>query len=295
MRLHTRARGRRTQQAGCQAPVGIKHLPAVEQSVESTGPIYPGYGQTRMAWALEKMRQSLGADAPFVKKVLGDQSPDQLAKSRVSSTRLADPAYRKKLWQGGEKAIENTDDAMIAFARKVDPAARAVRKSDEDEVEAPTDAAKTAIAKARFARDGANTYPDATFTMRLTYAQVKGWKEKGEMVEPFIHIAGLYARATGADRYKRPQRWVQARDTLDGDTSVDFVTDNDIIGGNSGSPVIDKAGHAVGLIFDGNIHSLGGNFTFDDSKNRAVAVNTAFIEKVYERDDLAEELATGHR
>ncbi|RJS93049.1 S46 family peptidase [Salinisphaera sp. Q1T1-3] len=273
------------------------NLPAVEQSVTSAGPIYPDYEQTRMTWALEKMRQALGADAPVVKQILGDQSPAELAKSLVSGTRLADPAYREKLWQGGEQAIANTDDPMIAFARRVDPAARAVRKTYEDEVEAPTDAAETAIAKARFARDGATGYPDATFTMRLTYGQVKGWQENGEPVAPFTHIAGLYARATGADPYQLPPRWVAARDKLDGDTPVNFVTDNDIIGGNSGSPVIDKDGHAVGLIFDGNIHSLGGNFVFDDSNNRAVAVDTAFIEtalrRVYHRDDLAHELARG--
>ncbi|WP_423821139.1 S46 family peptidase [Salinisphaera sp. SPP-AMP-43] len=274
------------------------HLPAVEQSVTSSGPIYPDYEQTQMTWALEKMRQALGADDPFVHQVLGDDSPAELAKSLVSGTQLADPAYRRKLWQGGEQAIENADDPMIVFARQVDPAARAVRKTYEDEVEAPTDAAETAIAKARFARDGAQSYPDATFTMRLTYGQVKGWQEKGKPVAPFTRIDGLYARATGAAPYKLPKRWVQAKDRLDGDTPVNFVTDNDIIGGNSGSPVIDKDGHAVGLIFDGNIHSLGGNFTFDDSNNRAVAVDTAFIEtalrQVYARDDLADELAQGH-
>ncbi|KEZ76090.1 S46 family peptidase [Salinisphaera hydrothermalis] len=275
------------------------HLPAVQQSVTSSGPIYPDYEQTRMAWALEKMRQALGADDPFVKNVLGDQSPDELAKRLVSGTKLADPAYRKKLWQGGERAIEQSDDPMIVFARQVDPAARTVRKTYEDDVEAPTDQAETAIAKARFARDGAKRYPDATFTLRLTYGRVKGWIEKGKKVAPFTHIDGLYARATGADPYKLPARWIQAKDKLDGNTPVNFVTDNDIIGGNSGSPVIDKAGHAVGLIFDGNIHSLGGNFTFNDANNRAVAVDTAFIEtalrKVYDRNDLADELARGHR
>lgn len=275
------------------------NLPAVAQSVTSSGPIYPDYEQTRMTWSLEKLRQALGTDDAFVRQTLGNDSPASLAKRLVSGTKLADPAVRKRLWEGGEQAIKDSDDPMIVFARQVDPAARAVRQTYENEVEAPTDQAETAIARARFARDGADRYPDATFTMRLSYGQVKGWQENGAPVAPFTHIDGLYARATGTDPYRLPQRWRDARDALDADTPVDFVTDNDIIGGNSGSPVIDKAGHAVGLIFDGNIHSLGGNFVFDDSNNRAVAVDTAFIEtalrQVYDRNDLADELARGHR
>lgn len=274
------------------------NLPAVEQSIESTAPVYPDYEQMRLAWSLEKMRQSLGTDDPFVQIVLGKQSPDELAQALVSKTQLSDPAYRKKLWDGGEQAIRNAKDPMIRLALKIDPASRRVRSSYENEVKAPTEAAETAIAKARFARDGADSYPDATFTMRLTYGQVKGWQEKGEMVDPLTHFKGLYERATGSEPYKLPQSWLDAKDKLDMDTPMDFVTNNDIIGGNSGSPVINKAGHAVGLIFDGNIHSLGGDFVFDESVNRAVAVDTAAIEqslrKVYDKKALADELANGH-
>jgi hypothetical protein len=188
---------------------------------------------------------------------------------------------------------------MIVFARKIEPVATKIRKQYEDEVQAPTTKAGEAIAQARFARDGANSYPDATFTLRLSYGKVVGWKEGDHQVSPFTDFAGAYTRATGADPFKLPDSWIKAKDALNLSTPFDFVTDNDIIGGNSGSPVIDKDGHAVGLIFDGNIHSLGGDFTFDDSVNRAVAVDTAAIvqalQKVYGLPQLAGELASGHR
>jgi hypothetical protein len=184
------------------------------------------------------------------------------------------------------------------FARKIEPEAAKIRKQYEDEVEAPTKKADEAIAQARFARDGASNYPDATFTLRLSYGKVVGWKENGEEVPPFTDFAGLYRRATGADPFKLPDSWLRAKDSRNLTTPMNFVTDNDIIGGNSGSPVVDREGHAVGLIFDGNIHSIGGNFTYDSSNNRAVAVDTAAlveaVRKVYKLPQLANELANGH-
>jgi hypothetical protein len=275
------------------------NLPAVEQSLTADVPVYPEYEKTMMSWSMEKMRQILGADDAFVHQTLGRLSPDELARQLVDGTRLADPKVRKQLWDGGEKAIEASTDPMIVFARKIEPVATKIRKQYEDEVQAPTTKAGEAIAQARFARDGANSYPDATFTLRLSYGKVVGWKEGDHQVSPFTDFAGAYTRATGADPFKLPDSWIKAKDALNLSTPFDFVTDNDIIGGNSGSPVIDKDGHAVGLIFDGNIHSLGGDFTFDDSVNRAVAVDTAAIvqalQKVYGLPQLAGELASGHR
>ncbi|MGC1547923.1 MAG: S46 family peptidase [Rhodanobacter sp.] len=274
------------------------NLPAVEQSLESSVPIYPQYEQTMMSWAMEKMRQRLGADDPFVHEVFGKQSPDELAQQLVSGTKLADPALRKQLWDGGAKAIEASTDPMIVFARKIEPEAANIRKQYEDEVEAPTKKADEAIAQARFARDGASNYPDATFTLRLSYGKVVGWKENGQDVPPFTDFAGLYQRATGADPFKLPDSWLRAKDSLNLSTPMNFVTDNDIIGGNSGSPVIDREGHAVGLIFDGNIHSIGGDYTYDGTNNRAVAVDTAAlveaVRKVYKLPQLADELTNGH-
>jgi hypothetical protein len=274
------------------------NLPAVQQQVESDVPVYPQYEQTLMAWSLGKLRQTLGADDPTVHEVLGKNSPDQRAQQLVTGTKLADPAVRKQLWDGGEKAIDASTDPMILLARQVDAEARQVRKAYEDEVTAPTDKANEAIAKARFDRDGMSSYPDATFTLRLSYGKVVGWNENGEPVQPFTHFDGLYKRATGADPFKLPDSWIKAQSSLDMTTPMNFVTDNDIIGGNSGSPVINRDGHAVGLIFDGNIHSLGGDFVYDGSNNRAVAVDTAAlvtaVRKVYNLPRLADELSNGH-
>lgn len=275
------------------------NLPALEQQLKSDAPIYPQYEETRLAWTLEKMQQALGPEDLVVLQVLGKKSPNERAHELVSGTRLADPALREKLWQGGEKAIDASTDPMIMLARKIEPAVTKLREQYENEVQAPSTKAEEAIAQARLARDGTSGYPDATFTMRLSFGTVKGWMEKGREVPPFTHFAGLYKRATGSDPFKLPQSWLDAKSSLNMKTPMDFVTDNDIIGGNSGSPVINRQGHVVGLIFDGNIHSLGGNFTFDDSVNRAIAVDTSAIEaalrKVYKLPKLADELANGHR
>ncbi|MBD8882163.1 S46 family peptidase [Rhodanobacter sp. 7MK24] len=274
------------------------NLPAVEQSLEAKVPVYPEFERTMMAWSMEKMRQILGADDAFVHQTLGKQSPDELATTLVNGTKLADPAVRKQLWDGGEKAIEASTDPMIAFVRGIEPTATKLRKQYEDEVQAPTTKADEAIAQARFAREGTSNYPDATFTLRLSYGKVAGWKEGDHEVPPFTDFAGAYNRATGADPFKLPDSWIKAKDSLDLSTPFDFVTDNDIIGGNSGSPVVDRDGHAVGLIFDGNIHSIGGDFVYDGSNNRAVAVDTAAlmeaVRKVYRLPRLADELASGH-
>lgn len=279
-------------------PYRQANLPALEQQIQSTAPIHPQYEETLLAWSLEKLRQRLGADDPFVHEVLGSQSPEQLAHTLISESKLADPAVRKQLWEGGAQAIAASNDPMIQLARKIDPAARALRKQYEDEVDAPNQKATEAIAEARFGRDGTSSYPDATFTMRLSYGKVVGWNENGKPVPPFTDFAGLYRRATGADPFKLPDSWLKEKSSLDLATPMNFVTDNDIIGGNSGSPVIDREGHAVGLIFDGNIHSLGGNFVYDGGDNRAVAVDTAALEqavrKVYRLPRLADELSSGH-
>ncbi len=275
-------------------------LPALLQRLKAETPFYPQYDETRLAWTLEKMRQALGADDPFVHEVLGRKSPDQLARELVDGSRkLADPSVRMALWKGGEKAIHNSEIPMIELARRIQPIADKLRREYENQVEAPMRKASEAIAQARLARDGTSGYPDATFTLRLSYGTVKGWMEKGKMVPPFTHFAGLYRRATGAPPFQLPESWIKARPHLDLSTPMDFVTDNDIIGGNSGSPVINREGRVVGLIFDGNIHSLGGNFYFNDADNRAVAVDTAALDqalrKVYHQNRLAEELEKGHR
>jgi hypothetical protein len=183
---------------------------------------------------------------------------------------------------------------MIRLAVSVDADARAVRKRYEDEVEAPVDAAAERIAAARFAAYGTSVYPDATFTLRLNYGTVQGWIEAGQPVAPFTYLDRAYERHTGAEPFKLPERWLKARDRLDPRTPFNLSTNNDIVGGNSGSPLVNAKGEMVGLIFDGNIHSISGTYWFDTEKNRAVAVHPAIMRvaltDIYGADWLAQEL-----
>jgi len=183
---------------------------------------------------------------------------------------------------------------MIALARALDPEARAVRRSYEDEVEAPVRRAHEVIADARFAAQGRTTYPDATFTLRLSYGQVKGWKEGTRLVPPFTTLGGAFERETGRDPFALPRSWHEAKGRLDLATPFNFTTTNDIVGGNSGSPVVNARAEIVGLVFDGNIHSLGGEYGFDPATNRAVAVDSRAIGetlgKIYGATRLVEEL-----
>jgi Peptidase S46 len=271
------------------------HLPEVEQRLFSTAPIYPEFENVRLGWSLTKMRELLGADDPFVHQVLGRKSPDQVGAALIAGTKLGDPAVRKALWTGGKEAIAKSDDPFIKLALAVDPAARAIRKRYEREVESVVQKNTELIAQARFAQRGTSAYPDATFTLRLSYGEVTGWNEGGRKIPPFTDFAGAFARDTGVDPFALPASWHAAKGKLNLAQRFNFVTDNDIIGGNSGSPMINRNGEIVGLIFDGNIHSLGGAFWFDGRYNRAVAVHSGAIlealNKVYGGFDLAREIA----
>ncbi len=270
------------------------NLPSVEQGLFARKPIHPELETLTLTWSLHKLRQALGADDPLVHKIFGKQDPEQVATKLVSGTRLLSIADRKRLWKGGLKAIKASTDPMIRFALAVDPASRAVHEQYESQVQAPIRTASESIAKARFARYGTSIYPDATFTLRLSYGKVAGWMEKGQMVHPFTDFAGAYRRATGNPPFNLPKSWIKAKPHLDLATHFDFVTTNDIIGGNSGSPVLDRKGDVVGLIFDGNIHSLGGAYWYNGATNRAVAVDTSAlieaISNVYHDESLANEL-----
>ncbi len=273
-------------------------LPAVAATLGSSAPVHPQLERTLLAFSLTRLRQSLGADDDAVKTLLGKQSPEALANHLVSFTHLGDPKVRLGLWQGGQAAIDKSNDPMIMLARQVEPIARKLHDDWDNDVLAPQRQASEALAQARFARDGTSVYPDATFTQRLSFGVVKGWNENGKPVPAFTHFAGLYDRATGSEPFRLSKAWLDAKAKLDLSTPFDFVSTNDIIGGNSGSPVIDAQGHAVGLIFDGNIHSLGGDFTFDEGVNRAVSVDTAALlsalKTVYRNQALVDELTSGH-
>jgi hypothetical protein len=201
------------------------------------------------------------------------------------------------LFEGGKKALDASKDPMIALARAIDDEARALRKIYEDQVQAPEGQAQRAIADARFAVYGTSLSPDATFTLRLSYGAVRGWTEAGKRVEPFTYLSRLYERATGAPPFALPKPWLDARSRLDVKTRANFTTTNDIVGGNSGSPVVNAKGEIVGLVFDGNIHSISGSYWFDAEKNRTVAVHPEFIRtallEVYDAAGIAHELEVG--
>jgi hypothetical protein len=270
------------------------NLPKIAASVLAATPVYPDFEQVTLSYSLDKLREHLGPDDPIVRRLLSKESPESLAKQVIEGSKLADPAVRKALWDGGAQAIASSQDPMIVLARSIDPDARAVRKIYEDEVQAPVTASQEKLAKARFAAHGVNTYPDATFTLRMSYGSVAGWVEKGQPVEPYTKLGRLYERATGKAPFELPQVWLDARSRLDLDTPFNYTTTNDIVGGNSGSPVVDAQGRIVGLAFDGNIHSIAGSYWYDADENRAIAVHPAMIvtalRDVYGAKALASEI-----
>lgn len=251
-------------------------LPQLEQGLFSAAPIYADYEKLKLTWSLTKMREWLGADHPLVHKVLGKDSPEQVAARLIDGTSLKDAAMRRGLWNKPE-TVAQSDDPFIQLVRSIDDDARAIRRRYDTEVEGVEQRAGQAIAEARFAMIGTSTYPDATFTLRLSFGEVKGWQEGATFVAPFTDLAGAFQRHTGAEPFALPDSWLQAKSNLKLGTRLNFVTTNDIIGGNSGSPVINRNAELVGLVFDGNIHSLGGAFGYEGDTNRAVAVHPAAL------------------
>ncbi len=269
-------------------------LPQLKHQLTGGSPIYPELETALLSWSLVKIREDLGPDHPAVKKLLGGKSPEELAKSLVGATKLADKKVRADLFTGGAAAIEASKDAMIEFARLLDDDARALRKKWEDEVDGPIKKNAELIAKARFEVFGTKTYPDATFTLRLSYGKVLGFSDDGTAVAPFTTIGGAFGRHTGQDPFALPKSWLDAKAKLNLETPFNLATTNDIIGGNSGSPMFNQKAEIVGLVFDGNIYSLGGEYGFDEKVNRAVAVDSRAIveslKNVYGATRLVDEL-----
>jgi len=273
------------------------NLPKIAASLLATTPVHADFEQVSLSFSLDKLRETLGPDDAVVRQLLASESPDSLAAKLIAGSKLADPAVRKALWDGGAAAVDASTDSMIVLARQIDGAARAVRKIYEDDVQAPIASGQERIAKARFAALGTGIYPDANFTLRVSYGAVQGWKEKGEDVAPFTQLARLYQRTTGKDPFRLPQVWLDARSKLDPATPFNYVTTNDIVGGNSGSPLIDAQGRLVGLAFDGNIHSIAGSYWYNERNNRAVAVHPKIIitalRDVYGATAIASEILGG--
>lgn len=270
---------------------------SLELNLYSPAPIYDDLEKIKLADSLAFMRDELGADNATVKKVLGAKSPEARAAELIDGTKLKDVAYRKQLVAGGSKAIAESTDPMIVLARSIDGEARTLRKRYETEVQANERASYARIARALFDTEGTKLYPDATFTLRLSYGAVKGYEENGKHVPAFTVLSGLYKLASEHSNkfpYELPERWIDKKAAVNLNTPFNFVSTNDITGGNSGSPVINRNAELVGLIFDGNIQSLVGNFVFDETQNRAVSVDSrAMMEtlrKIYGANEAAGEL-----
>lgn len=269
----------------------------LELQLFSEEPIYEGFEILRLADSLASLSEQLGHDDPLVVKVLAGKSPVDRAAELVNGSKLKDVATRKKLYEDGLPAVTASKDPMIELALLVDPESRELRKVMENEVEEPRRQAYAQIAKVKFALEGTSTYPDATFTLRLSYGPVKGYQEAGKKVAPITTVGGLYERSKGQNNkapFDLPPLWAKKKDSINLDTPFNFVSTADIIGGNSGSPVVNKAGEVVGLIFDGNIQSLVLDFAYSEDQARAVSVCsqviTEALRKVYDASPLADEL-----
>jgi hypothetical protein len=272
-------------------------MASFERQLYSPSPIYPEAEKAKLADSLAWMREKLGADHALVKQVLSGKTPEARAAELVEGCTLKDVAARKALVEGGKAAVAASTDPMIQLARSIDVESRSVRKRSEDQVTSVDRDAYAKIAQAVFATRGTSAYPDGTGTLRLSYGQVKGYLDGGKAIAPFTDYAGLYVREKqfgGKPPFDLPQRWIDKKGALDLSVAFNFVSTNDIVGGNSGSPVINTKAELVGLVFDGNIQSLPGYYVYDGSVNRTVSVDSrAIIEamrKVYDAGPLVDEI-----
>ena len=273
---------------------------ALEAGLYSTAPIYDDFEKAKLANSLAFLQSEYGANSAFAKKVLKGKTPEARAAELIDGTKLKDVEYRKQVAAAGVRMTNSGADPMIELAKDIDKEARAVRKRYEEEVVAVERANYAKIAHALFEEKGTKLYPDATFTLRLSYGAVKGYQENGKFVPPFTTLGGLFARSNQyhhAFPYNLPARWNTKRATINLKTPFNFVSTNDIIGGNSGSPTINKKGELVGLIFDGNIQSLVGNIEYDESVNRSISVDVRgmleVLRKVFAANAIADELMKG--
>jgi hypothetical protein len=274
-------------------------LGSLKQKLFSEAPIYDDLETLLLADSLGMYVEWAGADNPLVLKVLAGKSPDQRAAELVHGSKLADVAVRQALAKGGKQAIEASTDPMIRLALLVDKPARQARLFYETNVEEPQREAYGKIAAARFALYGADNYPDATFTLRLAFGAVEGYRQDGRQIPAWTVLGGAFGRAKehgNQEPFDLPQSWLDHRDRLNLKTPMNFVCTADIVGGNSGSPVVNRQGELVGIIFDGNLQSLIWDFVYTEDAGRAIAVDSSIIvealQKVYDAGLLATEL--GH-
>jgi hypothetical protein len=268
-------------------------LPATERAVLEPRPVHPSLDELELGYWLSKTREFLTVDDPQVKRLLGRESPEALAKRAIAGTKLGDPAERRRLWEGGAAAVAASQDPLIRLALAADADARRVRAAWEERVTGPTDAAAERIARARFAVYGTEVYPDATGTLRITYGRIEGWRDdSGRTIGPFTTFAGLQERATGSAPFVIPERWRSNR--ADPATVFNMTLSTDTIGGSSGSPALNAAGEVIGANFDSTFLTQRNAFGYDPAVNRSVIVTaeaiTEALRDIYRQDRLVREL-----
>lgn len=277
-------------------------LPQVYQRLASTAPIYPDFEAYRLGYALRLLATQLGPVHPVIRKVIGDSTPEEVAQKAVAGTRLGDLAVRQKLAEGGAAAIAAAHDPMIELMQQFEPLWREARDRTDREIDGVTRLAGAKIAETFFAVNGRDVYPDATFSLRISYAPVKSYEDNGVALPWATKLGGYFERSAkygGKEPFDLPPALVKAKDKIDPNTPADFVTTHDIIGGNSGSPVVNRNGEFVGIVFDGNLQNIPNRFVYTDKEARAICVDARAIletlRKVYPAAHLAKELETGKR
>ena len=276
--------------------------PSLEMRLFSKEPLYPAFEQIQLEESLGWMCEVYGITSPEAQKILAGKSPRARAAELLQGTKLWDVAERRRLYDGGKKALDASTDTLIALVKLIDPTARALRKKVENEIAEPQHQAYDKIARAKFAIEGTGSYPDATFTLRLAFGTCTGYQEGRQVIPYQTDFGGLYKKvADKSNKYPfdLPERWVERKSQLNLATPFNFVCTADIIGGNSGSPVVNRKGELVGIIFDGNLQSLVWDFAFSETQGRAVSVCapaiTEAVRNVYDATPLADELLNGHR
>jgi hypothetical protein len=273
---------------------GDARLPQVESSLLAERPTYPALDEVQLAWWLSKVREILTVDDPRVAQLLGTESPEQLATRLARGTRLGDPAVRRALWQGGLAAVQASNDPLIQFLLRIQDVTRSTRADYESKVQAPTDQASEALAKARFAVFGTSLYPDATGTLRLTYGRLRGWTRQGRTIPFATTFGGLWQRGTGAEPFNVAPRLLAARDRIPAETILNVAASTDTIGGSSGSPAVNAKGEIIGANFDSTVLTQRNAYGYDPQLNRSVLVTTtavtAALRHAYGQEHLLREL-----
>jgi hypothetical protein len=273
---------------------GDARLPQVESSLLAERPTYPALDEVQLAWWLSKVREILTVDDPRVAQLLGTESPEQLATRLARGTRLGDPAVRRALWQGGLAAVQASNDPLIQFLLRIQDVTRSTRANYESKVQAPTDQASEALAKARFAVFGTSLYPDATGTLRLTYGRLRGWTRQGRTIPFATTFGGLWQRGTGAEPFNVAPRLLAARDRIPAETILNVAASTDTIGGSSGSPAVNAKGEIIGANFDSTVLTQRNAYGYDPQLNRSVLVTTtavtAALRHAYGQEHLLREL-----